>query len=503
MDLENVYMGRILLVDLNEGTCEEEELTEEMVEEMVGGASINLALYKQYADRSPIVVGTGLVTGTFAPSSCAGVVTAKSPLTGRICHVPLMWQTAMELKFSGFDFMVILGESEKPVRLWLHDELAEVSDASDFWGKDVWETTEGLRLEHGDDYVQVLGIGPAGEKGCEIAQLCENAWGSRDVFGLGAAFGARKLKAIALRGLGSMEVAADYFDLCVEAQNEIRKGAFYQKQGMLPILEAVGVEAGRLEAIRRMVHRNSASYNCAYPVNTFLMIDDAPDLLEESKKEEPGLLLTDPAGVIALLFLQEGLAPVLRKINRLGLDPVACGALLQKEGIESAEEAEKRVEALGSGPGVNLAEAGVENVYGTAPWPLSESTEARLIQAVGAFSHAVPLRPVGGEWSDFSVGEDPVERAGWWLERMAAASIMGVCPVSALLSPVFSPETMARWGAKAADWEELTGEVLQKACRKVLRESLSLEEGAGTLPEDWKGVELDGALEKLRQGWED
>ena len=72
MDLENAYMGRILVVDLNEGSCEEEELTEEMVSEHIGGASINLALYKQYVDRDPIVFGTGLLTGTFTPSSCAG-----------------------------------------------------------------------------------------------------------------------------------------------------------------------------------------------------------------------------------------------------------------------------------------------------------------------------------------------------------------------------------------------------------------------------------------------
>ena len=86
MNLENVYMGRILVVDLNRGTCEEEELTEEMVNEHIGGAQINLALYNRYVDRDPIVFGTGLLTGTFAPSSCAGAVTGRSPKIGR-AHV--------------------------------------------------------------------------------------------------------------------------------------------------------------------------------------------------------------------------------------------------------------------------------------------------------------------------------------------------------------------------------------------------------------------------------
>jgi aldehyde:ferredoxin oxidoreductase len=501
MDLENAYMGRILVVDLNEGTCEEEELTEEMVSEHIGGASINLALYKQHVERNPIVFGTGLLTGTFAPSSCAGVVTGKSPITGRVCHVPLTWQTAVELKYSGFDFLVVLGESEKPVRLWLHDELAELADAEDVWGKNVWEMTDKLRFEHGDDYVQVIGIGPAGEKGSRIAQLSESAWGSRDVFGMGLAMGSRKLKAIAMRGLGSLEVADGFFDACVQTQKEIAKGAIFQKQGLVALLESLGLEAAELEPIKQRVHRNTASFNCAYAANTFLMIDESPDLLEESKKDEPGLLLTDPAGVISLAFLKEGLPAALREINRLGLDPVACGAVLRKEGVAEADEAVKRIQAL-AGEGADLESVGAENVYGIALWPLSEPLEARLIQAVSVFSHAVPLRPMGGEWTDFAVGDDPAERSQWWLDRMAACSILGIDPIAALLSPELSLERLAELGSKATDWDELTEEALLKQSRRVVRETHSLGEAEGSVPSSWASADLDGALEKLQQGWE-
>ena len=501
MDLENAYMGRILVADLNEGTCEEEELTEEMVSEHIGGAAINLALYKQYADRNPIILGTGLLTGTFVPSSCAGVMTGKSPVTGKVCHVPLSWQTAVELKYSGWDFVVVLGESEKPVRLWLHDELAELADAEEVWGQDVWQTTDNLRLEHGDDYVQLIGIGPAGEKGCKSAQISEGAWGSRDVFGMGLAMGARKLKAIAMRGLGSLEVADGFLDDCLEVQQELRKGAIFEKQGLVALLEALGLDDADLEPVKQKVHRHSASFNCAYAANTYLMIDEPSGLLEESKKDEPGLLLTDPAGVISLLFLKEGLPVVLREINRQGLDPVACGALLAKEGVTEAGEAVKRVQAF-AGEAGGLEDAGVDNVYGLAPWPLSEALEARLIQAVSVFSHSVPLSPLGGGWADVSVGEDPVERAQWWLDRMAVSSILGICPIAALLSPEFTLEKMAELGAKAVDWEGLTEETLLKQARKLVAETGALDEAGGTVPSSWASADLDGALEKLRQGWE-
>ena len=501
MNLENVYMGRILVVDLNRGTCEEEELTEEMVNEDIGGAQINLALYNRYVDRDPIVFGTGLLTGTFAPSSCAGAVTGRSPITGRVCHVPLTWHTAVELKYTGFDFLVVLGESKKPVRLWLHDELAEVADAGDVWGRNVWETVDKLRFEHGDDYVQVIAVGPAGEKGCRMAQLSEGAWGSRDVFGMGLAMAKRNLKAIAMRGLGSLEVADGFFDACVQVQQEIRKGALYQRQGLVPLLEALGLDAAALEPIRKRVHRNTASFNCAYAANTFLMIDEPPDLLRESKRNEPGLLLTDPGGVISLLFLKDGLPVVLREINRLGLDPVACGALLKKEDVNGADEAARRVQSLAGQEG-GLEEAGVESIYGAAPWPLSEVLEARLIQSVSIFSHALPLRPLGGEWTDFSVGTDPAERAQGWLDRMAACSILGICPISALLSPALTLERMAHLGAKAVGWDELSEEKLLKQARRLVRETHSLGAEQGGIPSSWVSPDLDEALARLQQGWE-
>ena len=499
MDLENIFMGKILVVDLNKGSCEEEDLTEEMVAENIGGAAINLALYKEHRERDPLVFGTGPLTGTFAPSGCAGVVTGRSPVTGKVCHVPLLWQTAVELKYSGFDFLVILGASENPVRLWLHDELAELLDAGEMWGKDVWESTDFLRVDHGDDYVQAITIGPAGETGSALAQLSENYWGSRDVFGLGAVLGNKKLKAVAMRGMGTLEVAEDFFDLCTGAQKEIRKGAIYGKGGMIPLLESLGMDSQDLELLKQKAHRNTATFNCAYPAYTFLMLEETQDLLHESKKDEPGLLLTDPAGVVSLLGLKEGLPMVLRRINRMGMDPIACGLLLAKENITQADEAEKKIREL-AGSSVDLNAAGVENVYGAPAWPLTRTLEERLVQALAVFSPSVPPRPLGGEFGDFSISEDPLERAQWWLERMAAGSILGICPLSTLLSPVFSLEEISAWGAKAAGWEELTEEKLRDKSRALVAETASLEEPNGAVPSDWVSGEWEDLLKKLTAG---
>jgi aldehyde:ferredoxin oxidoreductase len=496
MDLENIYVGKILCVDLEEGTCEEEDLEEDLIEERIGGAAVNLALYRRYMDRDPVILGSGPLTGTFAPSGCAGVVTGRSPVTGRVCHVPLLLQTAVEMKYSGFDFVVILGKSEKPVRVWLHDELAEIAGADGLWGKDVWGATDWLRHEHGDDYVHALLIGPAGENGSSLAQLSEDYWGSRDIFGLGALWGAKKLKAVAMRGMGGLEVADGFFQDCVEAQREIRNGAFYRGKGMGPILASLGAEAGALETLMKRVHRSVASTHCAYAPYSFVMTEEPPDLMKESRKEEPGLLLTDPAGILSLLFLQEGLPAVLRRIQRLGLEPNACGALLRREGITDPVAAEARIRELAAGSG-DPGSAGGETVCGVAPWPLAG---AELLQAACLFSHALPVRPVGGPPAEFSVPEDGPGKARWWLERMAACSILGVCSLSVLLSPVFSLERMSQWASRAAGWEGLDGEVLLGKCRALIAETISLGSSGGSVPDG--GVSADGEsfLKSLEQG---
>ncbi len=156
METMNNYNGTILIVDLDAKSCSTQDLTEELIEKALGGAAINMELYEQYKDREPLILGSGFFTATFAPAACGGVMTAKSPITGKIAHVPFGWQTGVELKLTGFDFVVVLGKAAAPVRLWLHDGLSDINDSADIWGKDVWESTDKMREVYGDDMAQML-----------------------------------------------------------------------------------------------------------------------------------------------------------------------------------------------------------------------------------------------------------------------------------------------------------------------------------------------------------
>ncbi|PIV22165.1 MAG: hypothetical protein COS40_06110, partial [Deltaproteobacteria bacterium CG03_land_8_20_14_0_80_45_14] len=143
--MEYLSTNKIAIVDLATSKVTDQEVDEDLVKERIGGAGITTALYEQYQDEDPIVLGTGLLTGTLAPASALGMITAKSPLTGKVCHAPLTLYAGLELKFSGFDYVVIKGKPPKPVYLWIHDGVADINDAKDVWGKDVWTSTDTIR----------------------------------------------------------------------------------------------------------------------------------------------------------------------------------------------------------------------------------------------------------------------------------------------------------------------------------------------------------------------
>jgi len=447
METMNNYNGTILVVDLNAQTCSTEELTPDMIEQGLGGAGINMLLYEQYKDREPIILGSGLLTATFAPAACCGVMTAKSPITGTIAHVPFGWQTGVEMKLTGFDFVVIGGTSPKPVRLWLHDGLSDLNDAADIWGKDVWESVDKIREAYGDEMVQMLVIGQAGEQKRTLAQVCENYWSSKDKAGLGAVFGAKNLKAVALRGLGSLEVAEGFFQKCVELKNQIVSGTIKGKAGLYDIGTALGIDAGVLEKIKSMTHRNDAAYNCPYPYYTFLKYNESPSAMDMKGHAEPGCLVSDLAGFAALAAAGLEPAQAIERCCRLGLEPAGAAAALKKQGAKDIASLDK------------LAAEGAAE--GLAVWTVAAEQQQAIAGITKAFSFAVPPRAV--------FGQDGGPQ--WWVQRQAEAYLLGIDPVIMLMAPELSDEKLAELVALCSDWEDFTADTLKKIAEDLIAKS--------------------------------
>lgn len=411
--MEYLSTDKILVIDLATSDMEETALDESLVAEKIGGAGITKHLYEQYKKDDPIVIGTGLLTGTTCPGSACGLITAKSPVTGKLCHCPVTLKAGIEIKFSGYDYIVVKGVSEKPVYLWIHDGVADISDASGIWGKDVWESTDALRKAVGDDLLQTLMIGKAGESGSDYAQVCYNYWTSPDRFGIGKVFGGKKLKGMAFRGMGLIEVAEaeDFVSRSLVLLKEIKTNAFMSKQGIAEIAAALG-EDGIPAWLLPIVHRHSADYFTPYATNTAVFLDDDPKRLEESKVAEPGVLISDIPALIA--FYNIGLSAqdtgrVFKACAKFGIDPAAVANLCGKTSLKDI----------------------VDSFAGL--------TGKAAMQGKGIFSPWCPATPI---FNDFGLSADPEEVQAWWERRQAVAMIFGIQPVFSVMCPELSEEAL-------------------------------------------------------------
>ncbi len=414
--MEYLSTNKIAIVDLATSKVTDQELDEDLVKEKIGGAGITTALYEEYQDEDPIVLGTGLLTGTLAPASALGMITAKSPLTGKVCHAPLTLYAGLELKFSGFDYVVIKGKSQKPVYLWIHDGVADISDAKEVWGKDVWASTDTIRELMGDQLIQVLTIGKAGESESDFAQVCINYWASGDRWGFGKLFGQKKLKLVALRGMSLLEVAdaEGFVHQCKELLSALKAGAFTDKKGIAEIPVAIGEEDIR-KWLGPLVHRHQSCFNTPFPTNTFVFLDEDPKLLKESNKEEPGFLLTDVYGLLGLKKLGLSTADacaLLRECAKYGIDAVAVAELSQKAGKKKPDEIKKSFSGL---------KGTLESI------------------GKGRFSPWAPPKPI---FANFGLPADGSQDASWWERGQAVAYIFGIHPIFALMSPELSEEKL-------------------------------------------------------------
>lgn len=207
------YAGRILKVDLGSQVVVIEKLDRDLRDRFLGGRGFGAKiLYDMVSPGTPplsaeniLVLATGPLTGTSAPGSKLGVV-SKSPLTRGYGDSVVGGHIGPEIKYAGYDVVVIEGRADKPVYLWIDDDHVEFRDASHLWGEGCFAAERRLKLELGER-VQVLCIGPAGEKQVKIACIGHAFGRQAGRCGLGAVMGAKKLKAIVVRGSRGIRLA--------------------------------------------------------------------------------------------------------------------------------------------------------------------------------------------------------------------------------------------------------------------------------------------------------
>ena len=209
------WMGTILRVDLSNGKITKEPLSEELAYNFIGGRGINSKIL--YDETSPetdplgpdnrLIIGTGPTSGTLGLGNGRFTVTAKSPLTGILGDASGGGHFGAEVKFAGYDHIIIQGRAKNPVYLWINDDEVAIKDAKHLWGKSTWEAAELIIKELDDEDIRTLCIGPAGENLVKYAFAIANDERAPAETGIGAVMGSKNLKAIAVRGSKSVKVA--------------------------------------------------------------------------------------------------------------------------------------------------------------------------------------------------------------------------------------------------------------------------------------------------------
>lgn len=202
------YTGKILKVNLTTRTLAADEQPEVFYRQYMGGSALNMhyMLTEMRAGVEPLspenllCFSVGVTTGVAVSGLSRLTVTAKSPLTGCIGDSQSGGFFPAELKFAGFDAIIISGKAESPVYLSIIDGKPELHDACNLWGKETAEVEKIIRSELGDEKIKIAQCGPAGEKLVRFAAIINNANRANGRTGMGAVMGSKNLRAIAVRG---------------------------------------------------------------------------------------------------------------------------------------------------------------------------------------------------------------------------------------------------------------------------------------------------------------
>ncbi|MDP7239851.1 MAG: aldehyde ferredoxin oxidoreductase family protein [Dehalococcoidia bacterium] len=215
--MSNGYNGKVLRVNLTLDNISVEEPEEEFFRRYYGGSA--LSAYYLLKEMPPgadplgpanvLVFAPGAITG--APVSGCGrnTVGAKSPLTGGFGDAQVGGYWGAELKFAGFDAIVITGRAASPVYLYVNDGQAELKDANELWGKTTLECQEKIRQDLGDSGIKVAQIGPGGENLVRYACIINDLDAAAGRTGMGAVMGSKNLKAVAVRGRNRLSLGDD------------------------------------------------------------------------------------------------------------------------------------------------------------------------------------------------------------------------------------------------------------------------------------------------------
>ncbi len=226
------YTGKILRIDLTEKRSRVCDMEPEMPPLFLGGRGFNSkrlydevkpGIYPLSSDNK-LFFATGPLVGTMFPTASRLNISAKSPQTGILGDTNAGGHFAPEMKFAGYDQIILEGRSRDPVYVFVSDGVVEFMDASHLSGKDVYDTDEMIKSDLADRRVQTAIVGPAAENSVRFCGIFVNLMRAAARTGMGTVMASKGVKALAVRGTGAVKVAQPrrFEKLVEEIEEEIR-----------------------------------------------------------------------------------------------------------------------------------------------------------------------------------------------------------------------------------------------------------------------------------------
>lgn len=234
---------QILRIDLSSGNSSSSPL-DASLNRFIGGRGVGIALLEKeitpetaaLSPENPLIFGTGPLTGTPAPASGRLSLVTKNAVNDGVCFSNGGGHFAPELRYSGISHLIVTGRSQSPVFIYIDDGKLDIRDASELWGLDTWETDTWIKDTLGDNRVQILSIGPAGERKSLMSCIMINNSRAMGFGGSGAIMGSKNLKALVVKGRRKAVKPVKQKDFMKNTDNAFQKinssiGTGYLREG--------------------------------------------------------------------------------------------------------------------------------------------------------------------------------------------------------------------------------------------------------------------------------
>jgi aldehyde:ferredoxin oxidoreductase len=351
----NGYLGKILRVDLNRSQLWDETLNEDHARNYVGGSGLAARYLYDMLDantdplgpENPLFFLTGPLVGTSMTSAGRYSVCARSPLTGIWGEANSGGFFGPELRYAGYDGVLITGKAEQPVWLSIVNGQAALHQAGDLWGCDIYATQTRLREVLGDPKVRVACIGLAGENGVKLAGIANDHGRFAARTGLGAVMGSKNLKAIAVRGTGKVPLyAPEEFRVITNQILALYKEDFPSQSyrlygtagyvnlshmlGDLPIRYFQLGEYGSADDLsgvdlaEKFLTRNTACHKCVIACGR----ETQSPAYKDPKVDGPEYETVGALGSLLMIFDLEAILHAGHLCNLYGLDTISMGVTL-------------------------------------------------------------------------------------------------------------------------------------------------------------------------------